>query len=271
MRHLTAAIIAITFLAAVPVSAQPIWLGDGEDHALTIEWHKPIFDDDDRVGFMMSTIILGYRSRTSENLTIVLDLPMSNYEYEGHTGQFLLGNPYVGLAFGNKNSELYGDVGVRLPITDDDPEKMNAVLIGTITEIDRLEMFLPNTVPVSGLLRYRTYSENSNMGLRAHFGPSILVFTDDRGSDDMEVFLKYGLLGEYRATSVRVQLGFTGIFNTTNDRGDFSDNSEHQLGFAVNFDAGGRVWPGVMLQLPLSEDRSEIISMVLGLNAMIML
>lgn len=269
MRNFSAAILVIVSLLAVPALAQPIWLGDGEDHALTIEWHKPIFDDNDGVGFMMSTIFLGYRSRTSEHLTIVLDMPLSNYEYEGDAGEFLLGNPYVGLAFGKRDSEFHGDVGVRLPIADED--KTKAALIGMITEIDRLEVFLPNTVPVTGLMRYRTYSERSQFGLRAHFGPSILIFTDDRGSDDMEVFLKYGLLGEYRARRMHARLGFTGIYNTTNERGDFSDNSEHQLGAAVNFDAGGRVWPGVMVRLPLSEDRKRLIDMIIGLNAMIML
>jgi len=129
-----------------------------------------------------------------------------------------------------------------------------------------------HAVPVTGLLRFRTTFPMSKLGLRAHFGPSILVYTKERSDgDDMNVALKYGLIGTYTEKKLLVQLGFSGYYNASADGGDFGSNSLHQLGMSVNFDAGARVWPGIILRIPLDEDLTKILDLVLGLNMMLRL
>jgi hypothetical protein len=269
MRRTIPAILLILITTTATLSAQPIWIGADQNHAFTFEWQKPMFDNGDGVGLMMSSIFLGYRTRTSQSLSVVLDLPVANYDYDSDAGEFLLGNPYVGLAFGSEDAKFSGDVGVRLPISDED--KVNAAVTGILSDFDRLEAFASKAVPVIGIMRFKTMFPASKLGVRAHFGPSILVYTNDRGSDDMTVYLKYGLIGMYKGESVLAQLGFSGIYNASNEYGSFEDNSMHHFGITINVDAGAHIWPGLLLRIPMDDDLKRAIDAILGVNVMVML
>ena len=113
---------------------RPIWIGAQEMNGLILEWQKPFFDNSDNVGFLMSTIFLSYRQRTSDATMVHLELPMSNYDTESKS-DFLFGNPYVGLVLGTEKSVITGDIGVRLPLADED--KRSAALTGIYSDWDR--------------------------------------------------------------------------------------------------------------------------------------
>jgi len=256
------------FLLPQTLPAQPIWIGAGEMDGLILEWQKPFLDNSDGAGFFLSTLFLGYRQRTSESLLIHIEMPMSNFDGDDG-GEFLLGNPYIGLGFGSEDAIFTGDVGVRVPIADED--KWVARRWANYGDIDRMDAFEPNAVPVSGLLRFRTMFPATKLGLRAHFGPSAVVFTEDRGDDIMDVYLKYGLVGMYEDEGVLVQLGFSGLYDVSEDEGDFDSNSLHQIGMTVNADVGAGIWPGLLLRFPLDERYKNAIDLVLGINFLIMI
>lgn len=266
MKRIIPTLLFLGMLLPCALPAQPIWVGAGEMDGLIIEWQKPFLAQSDHAGFFLSSVFLGYRQRTSEAMAVHIDLPMSNYE-SGAVSEFLLGNPYVGLVFGSKDAIITGDVGVRIPIADED--KGRAGVWGSWTDLERSEAFAVNAVPVSGLLRFRTMFPATKLGLRAHFGPSVSVFTDDRGDDVMDVALRYGLIGMYEEESVLVQLGVSGHYAVSADEGDFDSNSMHQLGITANFDVGAGIWPGILLRYPLDEEYKEIIDLVLGINFLI--
>lgn len=268
MKRFILMLLLLPLLHTGRLEAQPIWIGAQEMNGLILEWQKPFLDQSDHVGFFMSSVFFSYRQRTSDAVMVHLELPMSNYDTESRS-EFLFGNPYVGLVFGPKDALISGDFGVRLPLADDD--KSRAATYGVISDFDRPEAFALKSVPVAGMVRLRTTFPASKLGLRAHFGPSVLIYTEKRGGDDMGVALKYGLIGTYEDEKVLAQLGFSGWYNASADRGDFGDNSHHQLGVSVNFDAGSRLWPGIILRIPMDKDLKEVIDLVVGLNMMVQL
>ena len=263
-------IIPLLFLAAFmypqSLSAQPIWVGASEMDGLILEWQKPVLDNSEGTGFFLSTLFLGYRQRTSESMFIHIEMPMSNIDSDERS-EFLLGNPYIGLGFGSEDAIITGDVGVRVPIADED--KWAARIWANYGDIDRMEAFEPNAVPVSGLLRFRTMFPATKLGVRAHLGPSAVVFTEDRGDDVMDVYLKYGLIGIFEEEGLLVQLGFSGVYDVTEDEGDFDSNSLHQLGLTVNADVGAGIWPGLLLRFPLDDRYKKHIDLVIGVNFLI--
>lgn len=266
MKRILPVVLFISLLLPCTLTAQPIWVGASEMDGLILEWQKPFLDNSEGAGFFLSTLFLGYRQRTSESMLIHIEMPMSNFDGDDG-GEFLLGNPYIGLGFGSEDAIITGDVGVRVPIADED--KVYARQWANYGDIDRMEAFEPNAVPVSGLLRFRTMFPATKLGVRAHFGPSAVVFTEDRGDDIMNVYLKYGLIGMYEEEGVLVQLGFSGLYNVSEDRGNFDSNSYHQLGMTVNADVGAGIWPGLLLRFPLDEAYKKYIDMILGVNFLI--
>ena len=271
MKRFIPVLLLLAFCMPFTLRAQPIWVGADEMNGLILEWQKPFLDNSEGAGFFLSSIYLGYRQRTSESMMIHIELPMSNFDTDARS-EFLLGNPYVGLVFGSEGSMISGDVGVRIPIADED--KAAARRWADFTDIDRMDAFVPNAVPVSGLLRFRTKFPATKLGLRAHFGPSIVVFTDDRGddvNDNMQVALKYGLIGFFEDEMVRAQLGFSGWYDVSADGGGFDSNSLHQIGLTVNVAASDVIWPGLLLRFPLDDAYKDYIDLVLGVNLLIML
>ena len=248
-----------------PLHAQPVWIAAEQDHALSFEWQKPFLANSEGTEFFHSVFFLGYRVRTSESLTFMVDLPFSNFSMES-TGQFLLGNPYVGLAIGNDDALFSGDVGVRLPIAD--KEKANASAFGMAGDIDRLEAFATEAVPAMGLLRFHTGIPATDFGVRMHVGPSVLVYMNDRGDEVMDVYMKYGLLIQYEQEYLLAQLGYSGIYTVRHQFDSEEDKVSSQIGLTVNGDVGLGFWPGLLLRIPLDNNLGKGVDAILGVNLM---
>ena len=268
MRRIVPFTFIVMFFLATALPAQPTWVAAQQDHVLSFEWQKPFLENSEGTNFFLSSFFLGYRTRTSESLTFIVDFPFSNFDTE--TGsQFLLGNPYVGLAIGSEDALISGDVGVRVPIADED--KGFAALYGGVSDIDRFEAFAVKSVPVVGILRFQTMIPATKFGVRVHAGPSINVYMDDRGDEIMDVYMKYGLIGVYKDEAVLAQLGFSGVYTMRHQFEAREDQGSSQIGLTVNADIGAHFWPGLLLRLPLDSKFGSAVDAVLGVNVMLVL
>ena len=268
MRQTTPFLFLVLLFLSITAQAQPVWVAAHQDHVLSFEWQKPFLENSEGTKFFESTFFLGYRTRTSESLTFMLNLPFSNYDTET-TSQFLLGNPYVGFAIGNEDAMISGDVGVRIPIAD--KEKGLAARFGNMSDIDRLEAFATEAVPAMGVLRLQTMIPATKFGVRAHAGPSILVYMNDRGDEIMDVYLKYALIAMYKDEAVFAQFGFSGIYNVRHQYDALEDQGSSQIGLTVNADIGANFWPGILLRIPLDSKFGANVDAVLGINLMLVL
>ncbi|MDT8324198.1 MAG: hypothetical protein RRA94_08810 [Bacteroidota bacterium] len=268
MRSIAFFSLLIMLCAAAPATAQPIWVAAEQDHAISFEWQKPFYENSEGIKFLHSTFFFGYRVRTSEALTFLVDLPFSNFSTDTYD-EFLLGNPYVGIALGSEDALISGDVGVRLPLAD--KEKALASYFASAADIDRLEAFATEAVPATGILRLHTRIHATKLGVRMHAGPSILVYMDDRGDEIMDVYLKYGFLTQYEDEAVLVQLGYTGVYTFRHQFDSREDQASSQIGLTVNADIGAGFWPGLLLRIPLDNHLGAGLDAVFGVNLMFVL
>jgi hypothetical protein len=268
MRPAAFFLLLIVLCASTPATAQPVWVAAHQDHAISFEWQKPFLQDNDGVKFFNSTFFFGYRVRTSESMTFLVDLPFSNFSTDA-VDEFLLGNPYVGIALGSEDALISGDVGVRLPIAD--KEKWIAARLASVTDIDRLEAFATEAVPATGILRLHTGIPGTKFGVRMHAGPSILVYMDDRGDEIMDVYLKYGFIAVYDDENVLAQLGYSGVYTVRHQFDSLEDQASSQIGLTVNADIGAGFWPGLLLRIPLDNHLGRGLDAVFGVNLMFVL
>jgi hypothetical protein len=262
------ALAAMSLVTLLPISlpAQSLWLDRRHDKAIGMEVLRPNFTNDDD-GVSGLALFLSLRAPLSNQLRFVGELPFVNSNFESSSfffesgSQSTIGNPYLGLEIGRQNSPVFGEFGVRLPLASED--NFGAALVGVITDFDRLEAFLPNTLPITGMLNYH-YKLASGFTVRLRGGPSLLIYTgaDNGGSD---LFMGYSAQTGYESERVSILGGLTGRANLTEGGADFGERSVHQLGFnaSVGF---GNVRPGLHFRLPLDDDLKESMDFVFGLN-----
>ena len=265
MKHAALLIGLFLLLFSSITSAQPIWTAPPQNHAISFEWQKPFYPNMDNVNFLTSSMFLGYKLRTSESLTLLIDVPFAKYDV-GSVSQFGLGNPYVGLAIGKESSIITGDVGARAPISDRDKNKASSV--GRASDLDRFDAFGADFVPVDANLRLQTTFPGTDFGVRGHFGTGVLIYTVER-SRTFDVYMRYGLMGTFKNEIVLAQLGFSGVVDVSSDTGDFSELANHQLVISANGNVGADIWPGLILHIPLDTPWNDIVDMVLGVNIII--
>ncbi|MCI0693368.1 hypothetical protein L0337_15360 [candidate division KSB1 bacterium] len=144
-----------------PISspAQSIWLDRSQEKTLALEVLRPDFKNEDNE-FVRSTnsgwvLFLSSRLPLSRIFYLVGDLPFASgsYEYESRRSGFqkshsesIIGNPYLGVEIVEENVPVFGELGIRLPLTSED--NMLGAITGLYTDMDRLEAFVPNMAPI---------------------------------------------------------------------------------------------------------------------------
>jgi hypothetical protein len=270
--YLAMALAAIILAALTPATlpAQSIWLDRSHDQSLGFEILIPNFKTDDDEAVSGLAMFLSLRTPLSERIRLTSELPFVHGKIESNSfffrineSQSTFGNPYLGLEIGQKDSPVFGELGVRVPLASED--NFGATLVGFTADVDRLEAFLPNTLPIMGMLNYHR-KEKSGFSLRLRGGPSLLVYTKaDAGDDGSDLFIGYSAQAGYESERVSVLGGVTGRANMTEENADFGERSLHQLGFNASVGLGN-VRPGIHFRLPLDEDLKDFLDFVLGLN-----
>lgn len=255
----------LTALFPIALQAQSIWLDRSQDKSIGLEVMRPNFsaEEGDEVSGLL--LFLSLRAPMTPQFRFVGELPFVRSSYESNSffarsgSQSTVGNPYLGFEIGQRGAPFLGEFGIRLPAASED--KFGAVLMGIVSDYDRLEAFIPNTVSITGMLNY-CHREASGFALRLRGGPSLLLNTDE---DDTELFIGYSVQAGYEAPRFSLLGGFTGRAIMTEEDADFDERSIHQLGFNVSAQFG-KLRPGLHLRLPLDDDLQESLDAVLGFN-----
>lgn len=264
MKMLVVASAAIIVPATAP--AQSLWLDPSSDKLLALEILKPSFKGEENVSFPTAAYFLSYRTPLSENVRFVGELPFAHGDF-GREANFFsfrigpgstFGNPYFGLELQRADSPLFAEIGMRAPLASD--SQIQAVTTGFSADFDRMEAFVPNTVPFTGMLNFRQKSA-SGLTLRLRGGPSFLLGT--KGGDS-EWLLGYSAQVGYETQPFSVNAGLTGRANLSGE-GDYGERSIHQLGLSANLGLG-QFRPGVHFRMPLDKDTKEGLDYVVGVN-----
>ena len=259
------AALSCTASFSTAVYAQSIWLDRRHDKTFGLEVLRPNFNGENNDEVSGLALFLSMRAPLSKQLHFVGELPFVKSNFESSSiffrggSQNMIGNPYLGFELGRQGSPIFGEFGVRLPFAAED--KFGAALVGFSTDFDRLEAFIPNTLPLTGMLNYH-HREASGFAVRLRGGPSLLINTD---GEDTELFLGYSAQAGYESERFSLLGGLMGRANLTEEGGDFGERSVHQLAF--NASAGlGKIRPGIHFRLPLDEGLKESIDSVFGFN-----
>ena len=259
----------IVFWGMRTVSAQSIWLERSHDKTIVLEILKPDFERENRTTFATSSWFLSGRFPLSAKINITAELPFSYYKLDVEDvnfmeteGQSALGNPYLGFEFYNENRSVFGEIGLRLPLTPDE-DAANAQYSGVITEfVERTEAFTRDILPICALINYMK-AEDSGFMFRLRGGPVAWIATGER--NESEWFLIYSLQGGYQSEKFNVLAGISGRWFMSVEDVTFGEATFHQFGVAANV-VLGTFKPGIILKFPLDEDLGNLLDLVFGLT-----
>ena len=269
------AILFATLQLTTSLSAQPIWLEQPSGNSIAIEVLKPNFKGDDDFTFISSALFLSGRFSLGGNLIFVGEVPLAHANLDdikivdpstGETifeldfeSETIIGNPYVGLQFHKPGSNIFTEIGGRIPVTPDD--KFSASSIGASADFDRLEAFASDLLAITGKINYHNKNA-SNLVIRLRGGPTVWIPTDE---GDTELLLDYSAQVGYEGQQVSVIGGLTGRLIVTEEDLDFGERTFHHLGASASLNLG-TVSLGIHFRIPIDEDLSDSIDSVLGLN-----
>lgn len=251
------------------LSAQSIWKPHISDNYFAIEFLKPDFQESIKTTEGTSVLYFSGQYKLSDGIRIVGELPIAHGEFQSdfmfsssfRKNQTAIGNPYVGIILNKNDSPLNGQIGVRLPVFDED--KFVAATVGLVTDFDRVEAFLHDIVTISGKINYRSTGE-SNLVAVLGVGPTVWLNTKDLADESMELWLDYGGKIGYKTDSFTVMGGISGRFNPTEKDLAFGERSFHQGGITVSVPFG-RTLLGAHLRVPI-DDLGDTIDFILGVN-----
>ncbi|UCC49861.1 MAG: hypothetical protein JSV41_06820 [Gemmatimonadota bacterium] len=123
MRRSLLTLLSVAWLACVilPASAaaQSRWLVPRSDRAVHLEILKPSFDDGEYT-FTTFALFLSGRFAVRDNFVLVGELPFATVGVDFDDfdeSESVTGNIYLGAEFGGTDSPIFGEFGVRLPLT----------------------------------------------------------------------------------------------------------------------------------------------------------
>ena len=271
---LAAVLICSMGLSSADLRAQAISLRGKPGNWVSGEFFRPSYESQGSVKLSSWILLLGVKANISERVALLAELPYANGKlnfssnfFSNDRSQSAIMNPYIGLEFLSRRQKTSFEVGVRLPVADED--KALAAQAGILSDLDRFDAFIPNILAINGLLHVNSVS-SGGFAFRLHAGPNFWVLTDTNNGveDGVELLLKYaGELG-YDTEQLSLSAGISGLLIATESDLDLSERTLHQFIAAVTVGLGN-VRPGIQFRLPLDENTG--IDYVLGANVAIRL
>lgn len=251
------------------LEAQSIWQDYTAWEGITIEFLKPNYAQDEDFSFLTSVTFLSARFPMARNIIFSGELPFSYVNWDIPQGPDLgakqtFGNPYLGLEFHPRRTQMFFELGVRVPLAAGiDEENGEATITGGLTDfVDRAEAFATDAVPVTGFVNY-ILSSRTGFYLRLRGGPSFWIASGDR--EESETFILYSAQAFYETGILRFGGGFSGRYAASMEGGDFAERSMHQLTFGLDFILG-MFRPGVYIRIPLDDEYKDFITTVFGIS-----
>lgn len=257
-------VILIGWAAQTSLSAQSIWVNQGQGKVIAIEFLKPNFDGEDNTTLATSAIFLSGRFPISSGMVFVAELPFSHIGDEDFDeSESSIGNPYLGLEIRKEGKPFFVELGLRPPLAPNDKDFAQSV--GFVTDFDRAEAFGSKVFTITGKGNYYRKAA-SNMVVRLRVGPTLFLDTG-RGNfvGETELLLDYNAQVGYEGAQISLLGGFTGRLLVTESDLDLGERTFHQLGAAASLNLGV-VHPGIHFRLPLDDDLKDDIDFVYGLH-----
>lgn len=266
---LVSIIILITLQITSPLSAQSIWLDQDKNNFIAIEFLKPEFTGYDSYSFFSSVIFLSGRHAVNENIILIGELPFAhcNYSYynwfywDTEISETVFGNPYLGVEVYGHESPVFGEFGLRLPLTSYD--KYHATSFGAFSDYDRFEAFAPDLVSLSAKGNY-LHKYNQFVSFRLRLGPTLWINTS-RSGGDTELRLDYAGQILYKYKIVSFLTGISGRFLLDSPNLDFNERATHQFSIAGSVGIGS-FRPGIYFRTPIDGNLYDFLDYVFGLN-----
>jgi hypothetical protein len=240
--------------------AQPLWVDRSADRALSLEFLKPNYEGETDETFFSATWFLSARVAANDIVTVVGQAPFNRIAVEDQDGSSTLGNIYFGAEFHNRNARVFAELGVYVPIADDQEMATAFGALGNF--VDRAEAFVTEAMPIALGINYY-HRDSSGFVSRVRVAPTFWVATGER--EESDVFLLYSGQVGYSSDVLCILAGVSGRWFVTSEDADISEATFHQMGLMV-----GGVWgiarPAVHLRAPLDEDLSNLVDLVWGLS-----
>ncbi len=261
-----------TVLAVVAVCAagsdtyaQSTWLLPRNVNAVTLEILKPSFDLPG-VRFVSSAWVLEgrYAFDSGQRTYLTIDLPVAHLGVDGGESETAVGNPYVGVTNFAREAPIVYELGLRIPVASES----GGGLTGLLADFDRFEAYATDTFSLRGTMSYFP-SRSGDWVLLTRLGSSLLFNTGSvpEGAAKADLYANYAFFTWYLTSRFQAGLGFAGRFLIT-DPGSIAERTAHQLGASFQADLSA-VIPGVHVRLPLDDNLTEFVDVVVGLSVVV--
>jgi hypothetical protein len=273
------AVAVVMALATVSeTAAQYYWLNPQQPNSVSLEMFKMRPQLRNGYGFVTSVLFFSANIRATENVSLVVQLPVANADWTGNyyyyslsdgEKQTAISNPYLGLEV--RPSAMNGPatpvfrLGIRPPVISD--KKSLAASIGQSVTWNQAGAFTPKkfSILMSGGFDCNIKSSTS---LAFNVGGTIMLPAGDNGGD-RELFLDYNLALYMSDANLSLGVGLAGRLWATLEDTDIGEKTEHQLGLIGRYRAG-RVQPGLSFRVPLAEGLSYVESYVYGVTCSVL-
>ena len=204
-----------------------------------------------------------------KRINLVGQLPFAFGKLEGGSGSTsdeTIGNPAFGLRFDHKRLTI--DAGLRVPLV----KSGLAGFIGALADIDRQEAFLPDIVPLYGMVRSQI--DIGKFNLIPYGGATLMVITDhqeeffdyveqifDINLNDGELYLLYGGEAWWNLKPVYLGAAYHGR-GWVSSGGAFNKSTINQLSFGAKV-VFENVSPGLLFRFPLDD---ILLDNLIGIN-----
>ena len=268
---------AAILLCAEKSGAQSQWLDHGNGNSISLEVYKPFIPQDsvfDEVTpaykpFSVAFFLTG-RYNLNKNFTLVAEIPFARGETDDTTALpedngAEIGNPYIGAEYRLPDSPLKFELGFRLPLTPKD--HIHAALVGVRSDIDRLEAFVYDLVPVNMAVSFETVNE-SNILFKARLGGNLwFIENPDRTLIDnkTQFGVEYTLQTGYIHKHVNLIFGLSGRYHLESGPKVQDKPTVLQYGLLVTVPYKN-IRPGISIKVPGNDRTGELFNYILGLN-----
>jgi hypothetical protein len=251
MTNVTRIISLAAALAAVSarLSAQNVGAPVQGRYGLALDAMRPqprFFENYENNG---ATLFLSAHAELKSGVRVHADVPFA-FSKEKQLGvsqtSSTIGNPYLGIEL--QRQWLTVDLGARAPLASKDEV---AAALGMITDLDRMEAFIPDMAAVTAVARAEVVSA-SGFGVAGFGGPDLLLYTGAETDVENELLVIYGVEVSYRSNIVHTGARLSARMITT-EPGSFNERSVHQLGLFANV-GHGVVRPTLQFRIPIDND-----------------
>lgn len=263
--------VALSLLTgAKPASGQSLWIPRDGKQALMVELLRPSLEGID-AAFLSPAIFVSSRLAFSSNFTFVGEIPYSHHkstqtgtDFDGNEitieeSSSTIGNIYLGVEGAVTSSPIFGELGVRIPLTSED--EGFAQFRGLVSDVARWEAFYEDAVSIQAGFNLREVTP-THVAYRLRLSPTLVIPTE--GGLDSELFAIYAWQIGYEGRVVRVGGALGGRVLLTENFGNLGERSTNQFEFHADF-GPWKIRPGFELRLPLGE-LSEAVPVVLGVS-----